>query len=173
MSPEVLYCGVEPAALFESRDEGDTWSLVRGLFDHPHRPRWMAANGGLALHTILLDPVDRQRMYIAISSGGVYRTDDGGATWSPRNHGVRVTFMPTKYPEFGQCVHKIAMHPARPERLYLQNHNGIYRSDDCGDNWKDIANGVPSEFGFAVVVNPRSPDGAYVVPVESEVSLRG
>ncbi|MGA7461221.1 MAG: protein kinase [Candidatus Korobacteraceae bacterium] len=167
--PDVLYCGVEPAALFQSRDEGETWSLVRGLFDHPHRPRWLPGNGGLALHTIVLDPVDRQRMYIAISSGGVYRTDDGGATWSARNRGVRVTFMPNKYPEFGQCVHKIAMHPARPERLYLQNHNGIYRSDDCGDNWKDIANGVPSDFGFAVVVNPRNPDCAYVVPVESEV----
>ncbi len=166
--PEALYCGVEPAALFESRDEGDTWSLVRGLFDHPHRPRWMAANGGLALHTIVLDPVDRQRMYAAISAGGVYRTDDGGATWSARNHGVRVTFMPNKYPEFGQCVHKIAMHPARPERLYLQNHWGIYRSDDYGDTWKDIANGVPSDFGFAVVVNPRNPDCAYVVPVESD-----
>lgn len=166
--PGVLYCGVEPAALFESRDAGETWSLVRGLFDHPHRPRWVPGNGGLALHTIVLDPADKECMYVAISSGGVYRTNDSGRTWSAKNRGIRATFMPMKYPEFGQCVHKIAMHPSRPERLFLQNHWGIYRSDDSSENWKDMANGVPSDFGFAMVVHPRNADCVYIVPVESD-----
>jgi serine/threonine protein kinase len=166
--PNVLYCGVEPAALFETRDAGETWTLVRGLFDHPHRPRWMPGNGGLALHTILLDPVEHQRMYVAISSGGVYRTNDGGRTWTAQNRGIRAIFMPDKYPEFGQCVHKIAMHPARPERLFLQNHWGVYRSDNGAENWIDIANGVPSDFGFATVMHPRNPDCIYIVPVESD-----
>lgn len=166
--PDRLYCGVEPAALFESQDAGQTWSLVRGLFDHPHRPRWMPGNGGLALHTVLLDPSNKQRMYVAISSGGVYRTEDAGQTWTAQNRGLRALFMPEKYPEFGQCVHKIALHPARPERLFLQNHWGLYRSDDCGEHWTDIANGVPSDFGFPVVMHPRNPDCVYAVPVESE-----
>ena len=123
--PDVLYCGVEPAALFETRDEGETWSLVRGLFDHPHRPRWMPGNGGLALHTIVLDPSDKQRMYVAISSGGVYRTEDGGCTWTAQNRGIRSVNTPNKYPEFGQCIHKVALHPAHPERLFLQSHWGL------------------------------------------------
>ena len=163
-----MYCGVEPAALFESPNAGETWSLVRGLFDHPHRPRWAPGNGGLALHTILQDPSNPQRMYVAISAGGVYRTDDGGGTWKACNRGVRVVFQPEKYPEFGQCVHKIVLHPARPERLFLQNHWGLYRSDDCGESWRDIAAGVPSDFGFAMVVHPRDPDCVYVLPVESD-----
>ena len=125
--PNVLYCGVEPAALFESRDAGESWSMVRGLFDHPHRPRWMPGNGGLALHTIVLDPADNQRMYVAISAGGVYRTNDGGRTWTAQNHGIRSVITPDRYPEFGQCIHKIALHPARPERLFLQGHWGLYR----------------------------------------------
>ena len=166
--PDVMYCGVEPAALFESRDAGETWSLVRGLWNHPHRPRWMPGNGGLCLHTIVLDSAAKGRMYVAISAGGVYRTDDGGATWSAKNHGVRVVFLPEKNPEFGQCVHKIVMHPTRPERLYLQNHWGLYRSDNGGESWHDIANGVPSDFGFAMLVHPRKPDCVYIVPVESD-----
>jgi len=166
--PDALYCGVEPAALFQSRDAGQTWSLVRGLFDHPHRPRWMPGNGGLALHTILLDPADKQRMYVAISAGGVYCTDDGGSTWTAQNRGIRVVYLPNRYPEYGQCVHKIAMHPDRPERLFLQNHWGLYRSDDRAGNWKDIANGVPSDFGFAMIVHPGNPDCVYIVPVESD-----
>ena len=166
--PDVLYCGTEPAALFESRDAGETWTLNRGLFDHPHRARWMPGNGGLALHTIVLDPSDENRMYVAISSGGVYRTNDGGQTWTAQNRGVRATFMPNKYPEFGQCVHKITLHPSHPERLFLQNHWGLYLSNDHAETWTDIANGVPSDFGFAILVHPTKPDWVYTIPVESD-----
>ena len=166
--PEKLYCGVEPAALFESEDDGESWSLVRGLYDHPHRPRWMPGNGGLILHTILPDPSNKDRMYVAVSAGGVYRTEDGGSTWLARNNGVRVVFLPEKYPEFGQCVHKIALHESRPERLFLQNHWGLYRSDNRGDSWQDIAHGVPSDFGFAMLMHPHDPDCVYIVPVESD-----
>jgi serine/threonine protein kinase len=166
--PNLLYCGVEPAALFESRDAGETWSLVRGLFDHPHRPRWVPGNGGLCLHTILPDPVKSDRMRVAISAGGVYSTDDGGCTWQARNRGIRVVHQPEKYPEFGQCVHKMVMHPARPERLFLQNHWGLYRTDDGAESWKDIANGVPSDFGFAMVMHPHNPECVYILPVESD-----
>ncbi len=166
--PSVLYCGVEPAALYESRDDGETWSLVRGLFDHPHRPRWMPGLGGLALHTILLDPHNPERMYVAISAGGVYATEDGGRTWQARNRGIRVVHMPEKYPEFGQCVHKVVMHPSRPERLFLQNHWGLYRSDNQGESWQDIAHGVPSDYGFAMVAHPHNPDCVYILPIESD-----
>lgn len=166
--PRTMYCGVEPAALFASYDGGETWGLLRGLFDHPHRPRWQPGNGGLCLHTILLDPEDKQRMYIAISAGGVYRTHDGGITWQAKNHGIRVAYQPDKYPEFGQCVHKMVLHPARPERIFLQHHWGLYRSDDHGDNWKSISNGVPSDFGFAMMMHPRDPDSVYVIPIESD-----
>jgi len=166
--PDLLYCGVEPAALFESRDAGETWSLVHGLFDHPHRHRWTPGNGGLALHTIVLDPANKERMYVAISSGGLYRSDDGGKNWQARNRGIRVSFLPSKYPEFGQCVHKFVMHPARPERLFLQHHWGVYRSDDNAESWRDVGNGVPSDFGFAMVMHPRHPDWLYILPVESD-----
>jgi hypothetical protein len=166
--PDVLYCGVEPAALFESRDGGESWSPVEGLLNHEHRPRWMPGAGGLCLHTILPDPANDQRMAVAISTGGFYRTDDGGRSWRARNVGVRAVFLPDHYPEFGQCVHKVAHHPSRPERLFLQNHWGLYRSDDWGDSWHDVANGVPSDFGFAMEVHPHHPDTAFIVPLESD-----
>lgn len=167
--PDTLYCGVEPAALFESRDGGGSWSLVRGLHNHPHRPRWEPGGGGLCLHTILPDPADRKRLFVAISTGGVYRTDDGGKTWQSRNQGVRAEFLPDKHPEFGQCVHKMVQHPARPERLFLQNHWGLYRSDDGADSWQDIARGVPSDFGFPMAMHPHDPDTVYIVPLESDL----
>jgi len=168
--PDTFYCGVEPAALFRSDDAGETWALVRGLYDHPHRAKWMPGGGGLCLHTILPDPKERQRVHVAISSGGHYRTDDGGTTWQARNVGVRAQFLPpeSRYPEFGQCVHKLASHPSRPERLFLQNHWGLYRSDDRGDTWHDIANGVPSDFGFAMVSDPNHADTVYIIPIESD-----
>jgi photosystem II stability/assembly factor-like uncharacterized protein len=163
-----MYCGVEPAALFESRDAGQSWSLVRGLFDHPDRPRWEPGGGGLCLHTILPDPTNAARMHVAISTGGVYRTVNGGKSWQSRNQGIRAEYLPDKYPEFGQCVHKIVHHPSAPDRLFLQNHWGLYRSDDGGDSWKDVANGVPSDFGFAMVVHPHEPETVYIVPLESD-----
>ncbi len=167
-SPDTLYCGVEPSALFESHDAGITWAPVQSLLDHPHRPKWTPGGGGMCLHTILPDPVDSRRMMIAMSTGGAYRTDDGGATWQARNQGVRAEFLPDKYPEFGQCVHKIVQHPAQPQRLFLQNHWGLYRSDDAGNSWKDIATGVPSDFGFCMAIHPHEPDTVFIVPIESD-----
>jgi photosystem II stability/assembly factor-like uncharacterized protein len=165
---QLMYCGVEPAALFESRNAGESWSLVKGLFDHPDRRRWEPGGGGLCLHTIIPDPEDQNRIHVAISTGGVYRTEDGGKSWRSRNQGIRAEFLPNKYPEFGQCVHKIAQHPSAPNRLFLQNHWGLYRSDDGGDSWKDMANGVPSDFGFAMVVHPHEPESVYILPLESD-----
>ena len=166
--PEVLYCGVAPAALFESRDAGATWSLVRRLHDHPHRSRWTPGFGGLCLHTILPHPTDGQRLLVAISTGGVYRTGDGGRSFQVSNRGIRAEFLPDKHPEFGQCVHKVVQHPARPERYFLQNHWGLYRSDDGGASWRDVANGVPSDFGFAMAAHPHDPETVFIVPMESD-----
>jgi photosystem II stability/assembly factor-like uncharacterized protein len=166
--PDVVYAGVEPAALFESGDAGETWSPVEGLLNHEHQPQWQPGGGGLCLHTIVLDPDNPQRMGVAISTGGFYRTDDGGRSWRARNTGVRAEFLPDKHPEFGQCVHKVVNHPSRPERLFLQNHWGLYRSDDWGDSWTDVANGVPSDFGFAMQMHPHDPDTVYIVPLDSD-----
>jgi len=167
--PDTLYCGVEPAALFVSRDAGATWLLAEGLWNHPQRPRWEPGGGGLCLHTILLDPSDAQRIRIAVSTAGMYVTEDGGATWRPSNQGVRADFLPEKYPDFGQCVHKVAQSQRNPERMFLQNHWGLYRSDDRGENWIDIANGVPSDFGFPMAIHPKDPDSAWIVPLEADV----
>jgi photosystem II stability/assembly factor-like uncharacterized protein len=167
---KVLYCGVEPAALFKSTDSGDTWSLERGLFDHPHRTQWMPGGGGLCLHTIIPDPSNRDRMWIAISTGGVYRTEDGGKNWQPRNQGICARFMPPdqQYPEFGQCVHKVVTHASNPDRMFLQHHWGVYRSDDAGDSWQDIGKGLPSDFGFAMEMDPADGNTVYIIPIESD-----
>ena len=168
--PDTLYCGVEPAALFKSSDAGETWSLERGLFDHPHRTQWMPGGGGLCLHTILPDPANDQRLFVAISTGGVYRTDDGGKNWQPRNKGIRAKFLPPdqQYPEWGQCVHKVVSHPAKPDRMFLQHHWGVYRSDDAGDSWIDIGKGLPSDFGFALEIDPHDANTVYIIPIESD-----
>jgi hypothetical protein len=162
-----VYAGTEPGAVFRSDDQGETFSLVRGLWDHPHRPQWGAGFGGQAFHTILPHPTDPSSVTVAISTGGCYQSSDGGATWAARNEGVRAEFLPEgqQYPEFGQCVHKVARHPSRPERLFMQNHGGVYRSDDHGASWDSIADGLPSDFGFPVVVHPHDPDTVYVFPL--------
>ncbi len=166
--PERLFVGVEPSALFESRDGGETWSLNEGLWTHPHRSQWMPGGGGLCLHTILTDPARRDRLTIATSTGGVYRTDDDGRTWRARNRGIKAYFLKDKEPEFGQCVHKVARHPSRPDRMFLQHHFGLYRSDDGGDSWREASKGVPSDFGFPMVVHPRDPDTVYIVPLQAD-----
>ncbi len=162
----VVYAGTEPGAVWKSVDGGETFSLERGLWDHPHRSEWGEGFGGQAFHTILPHPDDPRSVTAAISTGGVYQTNDGGGSWEPRNKGIRADFLPEdqRYPEFGQCVHKVTRHPARPERLYLQNHGGVYRSDDHGGSWQDIGDGLPSDFGFALVVHPHQQDTIYLFP---------
>lgn len=164
---EVVWAGTEPGAVFRSEDRGESFELVRGLWDHPHRTEWDAGFGGQAFHTILPHPTDGSSVLAAISTGGAYRTGDGGTTWEPANQGVKAEFMPGErfYPEFGQCVHKVARDSQNPDRLYLQNHGGVYRSDDGGGSWQDIAPGLPSEFGFAMVAHPRDADTAFTFPI--------
>ncbi|SFP52652.1 hypothetical protein SAMN05421810_102851 [Amycolatopsis arida] len=167
--PEVVYAGTEPSALFRSTDGGRTYELVRGLWEHPHRTEWTPGGGGMALHTVLPHPRDAERVTVAMSTGGVYRTSDGGRSWAPANAGVRASFLPDPEPEFGQCVHKVALHPSRPDRLFLQNHFGVYRSDDGGDRWGSIAGGLPADFGFPIVVHPHRPDVVYTFPLTADV----
>jgi len=165
----VLYAGAQPASLFVSKDRGETWTLNESLYDHPHRGNWNPGAGGLCLHTILLDPTNPNRMYIAVSAAGCYRTDDGGQTWAPFNKNVRADFMPNKFPEYGQCVHKMTMHPSNPNLLYQQNHCGVYRSDNAGENWIDIGDGkLPARFGFPIAVHPTDPKTIYIALEESD-----
>lgn len=165
------YCGVEPAALFRSHDGGDTWEKVPGITDHVHARQWMPGNGGLCMHTILNHG---GALHLGISTGGHYTSRDGLQSFAPENTGIGAPFNPERFPEFGQCVHKIAAHPSRPERLYMQNHGGdendptlgVLRSDDGGKSWKSISQGLPSDFGFPVAVHSHDADTVYVVPLE-------
>ncbi len=165
--PEVLYAGIQPAGLFVSRDRGGKWEPVRGLNEHPTRSTWQPAKGGLALHSIHVDPRDAGLIYAAISAGGVYRSEDGGATWKPVNQGVRADYLADKSPESGHCVHRIVLHSALPDRLYQQSHTGTYRTDDRGESWLEITEGLPSDFGYTVATDPNDPDTVYVIPEES------
>jgi hypothetical protein len=167
-APDVVFAGVEPAALFRSVDGGRSFELDRGLWDHPHRPQWEPGGGGLCLHTIIPDPQGRPRIGVAISAAGFYRTLDG-AQWAPANAGIKAPFLPEDSPEFGQCVHKVDQHPAMPDTLFLQHHWGVYRSDDFGTAWTEVgADTLPSTFGFPVVVDPNRPEVAYVLPLTSD-----
>jgi photosystem II stability/assembly factor-like uncharacterized protein len=161
----VLYAGVGPAGLFRSDDDGRSWHHVEGLTNHPTRPTWQPGAGGLILHSIVPHPTDPARMWVAISAVGTFETVDGGATWEPRNHGVRADFQPGPPPETGQCVHKLVMAAGEPEHLYQQNHCGVYRSHDGGRTWDEITGSLPSEFGFAMAAHPRDPQTAWTIPL--------
>jgi photosystem II stability/assembly factor-like uncharacterized protein len=163
--PDVVYAGAQPSSLWRSTDGGVTFELVRGLWDHPHRQHWEAGFGGQAIHTVLPHPTDQQRISVAMSTGGVYQTTDGGESWSPSNKGIKAYFMPDPWPEYGQCVHKIAANPSEPDRLFAQNHHGVYRSDDGGVSWQSIADGLPADFGFPIAVHPHEPETVYVFPL--------
>ncbi|MFF8831471.1 WD40/YVTN/BNR-like repeat-containing protein [Streptomyces sp. NPDC015131] len=167
-APGVVYAGTEPAALFRSEDGGESFELVRPLWEHPTRSRWEPGGGGEGLHTVVTDPRTPDAVTVAVSTAGVFRTLDGGASWSPSNRGVSAVFLPDPDPEFGQCVHKIAQDAGDPDRLYLQNHWGVYRSDDSGASWKDIGAGLPSDFGFAAVAHPHRTGVAYVFPITAD-----
>lgn len=164
----VVYAGVQPSALFRSEDGGRTYELVRALWDHPHRPEWGAGFGGQAVHTILPHPDDPGRVLVAMSTGGVYRTTDGGASWAPANKGIKAYFLPDPWPEFGQCVHKVARDGADPDRYYAQNHHGVYRTEDGGDTWQSIAEPLPADFGFPIVAHPRSSGTLWTFPLVSD-----
>ena len=170
--PGLVYAGVEPACLFRSEDGGETWAVNRALLEHKTRKKWTPGGGGLCLHTILVDRKKPKRMHIAISSVGTLRTDDGGESWKFQNKGVLADFLPEgrKYPEYGQCVHKLAASPERPGVIFHQNHCGVYRSDDAGENWVDIRNNLPSRFGFPIAADANDHRRAYVAPLEGDFS---
>jgi hypothetical protein len=166
--PGRVYAGTEPSALFVSDDGGATYQLVEALWDHPHRERWGAGFGGQAIHTVLPHPTKGDELLVAMSTGGVYRSHDGGASWGPSNTGIKAYFLPDPWPEFGQCVHKVARDAVNPDRLYAQNHHGVYRSDDGGDTWTSIADGLPSDFGFTIVAHPSVADAIWSFPIEAD-----
>ena len=166
--PDVVYAGVEDAALFRSDDAGATWHEVAGLREHGSGPSWQPGAGGMCLHTILLDPTDEKRIVVAISAAGVFRTDDAGATWRPANRGLHSEGIPDPDAEVGHCVHRIAMHPSRPDVLFMQKHWDVMRSDDGGESWREISGNLPSDFGFVIDVHTHEPDTIYVIPITSD-----
>jgi photosystem II stability/assembly factor-like uncharacterized protein len=165
---DVVWAGCEPHSLWRSTDGGCSFDLVRSLWDHPHRPTWQPGGGGGAVHTVLPDP-DTDRVTIAMSTGGVYVSEDRGQQWEPRNRGIGAEFMPEPTPEYGQCVHKVAVDAGGRDRLYAQNHGGVYRSDDAGASWSSIAGGLPADFGFPIVSSPTTPGTAWVVPLVADM----
>jgi photosystem II stability/assembly factor-like uncharacterized protein len=159
---------VEDAALFESKDGGKSWNELSGLRQHDTGPKWQPGAGGMCLHTILLDPQDPKRIFVAISAAGAFRTDDGGTTWKPINHGLHSEYIPDPAAEVGHCVHRIAMHPSRPNTLFMQKHWDVMRSDDSGDSWREVSGNLPSDFGFPIDVHAHEPETIYVVPIKSD-----
>jgi photosystem II stability/assembly factor-like uncharacterized protein len=166
--PETVLAGVEDAALFRSTDGGKTWQELSGLRGHGSGPSWQPGAGGLCLHTILVDPGNPQRIFVAISAAGAFRTDDGGRTWKAINRGLRSEQIPDPEAEVGHCVHRIAMHPSRPNVLFMQKHWDVMRSDDAGDSWHEVSGNLPTDFGFAIDVHAHEPETIYVVPIKSD-----
>jgi photosystem II stability/assembly factor-like uncharacterized protein len=166
--PDTIYAGVEDAALFRSTDGAQTWQELPGLRGHGTGSRWQPGAGGLCLHTILLDPSDPNRIFIAISAAGAFRTDDGGQTWRPINKGLKSTYIPDPDAEVGHCVHHIAMNPSRPGVLFMQKHWDVMRSDNAGDLWTEVSGNLPTDFGFAIDIHAHEPETVYVVPIKSD-----
>jgi photosystem II stability/assembly factor-like uncharacterized protein len=165
---DTVYAGVEDAALFRSTDAGQTWEELSGLRGHGSGPRWSPGAGGMGLHTILIDPSNPRRMFIAISAAGVFRTEDAGQTWQPANRGLHSQFLPDPKAEVGHCVHRIAMHPSRPNVLFMQKHWDVMRSDDAGNSWQEVSGNLPTDFGFPIDVHAHEPETIYVVPIKSD-----
>ncbi|HXQ29651.1 MAG TPA: exo-alpha-sialidase [Gemmatimonadales bacterium] len=166
--PDVVHAGVEDAALFRSKDGGQTWEELSGLRGHGSGPKWQPGAGGMCLHTILFNPADPERIVIAISAAGAFRSDDSGATWRPINRGLKSAQIPDPEAEVGHCVHHIASHPSRPNVLFMQKHWDVMRSDDGGDSWREVSGNLPSDFGFAIDVHAHEPETIYVVPIKSD-----
>ncbi len=165
---DTVYAGVEDAALFRSTDAGATWHELRGLREHGSGSQWQPGAGGMCLHTIILDPQNADRMFVAISAAGVFRTDDGGGSWQPVNKGLLSDGIPSPAAEVGHCVHNLAMHPSRPGTLFMQKHWDVMRSDDGGDSWNEVSGNLPSDFGFPIDVHAHEPQTVYVVPIKSD-----
>ncbi|MBZ5537880.1 MAG: exo-alpha-sialidase [Acidobacteriia bacterium] len=166
--PDTVYAGVEDAALFRSTDGGKSWQELAGLRGHESGPGWHPGAGGMCLHTILLDPSNSQRMYIAISAAGAFRTDDAGKTWKPINRGLKSQYIPDPDAEVGHCVHRIALHRSRPNVLFMQKHWDVMRSDNAGDSWQEVSGNLPTDFGFVIDVHAHEPETIYVVPIKSD-----
>lgn len=166
--PDMVYAGVEDAALFITRNGGKSWHELSGLRGHVSGPKWQPGAGGMCLHTVLVDPKNPKRIYIAISAAGAFRTDDGGETWKPINRGLNSEYIPDPDAEVGHCVHRIAFHPTRPEVLFMQKHWDVMRSENAGDLWREVSGNLPSDFGFVIDVHAHEPETIYVIPIKSD-----